>query len=53
MKQWGAAYVEPKWNDNKAVISELAELDCNPLDILNLVGLNSIPTWVKPFGILS
>ena len=44
-----------KWNDQKAVISEFDDdyRSDQRIDLLSSIGLNSVPSWLKPFHILS
>ena len=43
---------EPIWEKNKAVISHFNSSD-EAINRLNSVGLNSVPSWTKPFDVLS
>lgn len=51
LKQFGEE-VNPKWNPKKAIVSHFAS-PTDALDRLMAVGLNSIPSWCRPFHILS
>lgn len=42
--------LEPDWLPNKAIVSQL---ESNPIERLSGVGLNSIPSWCKPYHVLS
>lgn len=41
-----------EWNDNKAVVSHF-DTPQQGIEKLSAVGLNSIPTWCKPYNVLS
>jgi len=41
-----------KWRNDKAIVSHF-ESPQNAIDYLSGVGLNSIPTWCKPYNVLS
>ena len=51
LKEFGAAE-EVKWNKKKAIISHF-ETPEEAMSKMMSVGLNSIPTWMKPFHVLS
>jgi hypothetical protein len=42
----------PRWNDNKAIVSHFNSSK-EATDKFTAVGLNSIPSWCKPFHVLS
>jgi ABC-type ATPase involved in cell division len=42
----------PEWQNDKAIISQFGEPDA-AFNLLSAVGLNSIPTWTRPFHVLS
>jgi hypothetical protein len=51
LKEFGTE-VTPEWNSNKALVSHFKSPD-DALDRLMAVGLNSIPSWCRPFHVLS
>lgn len=51
LKQFGSE-VQPEWNSNKAIVSHFSSPN-DALDRLMAVGLNSIPSWCRPFHVLS
>lgn len=42
-----------QWSPNKAIVSQVADTPEDAVDRLSAVGLNSIPSWMKPYHILS
>lgn len=42
----------PTWEDNKSIISHFANKN-EAIDRLNAVGLNTVPSWTKPYRVLS
>ena len=40
------------WNSNKAIVSQFESSE-KAIDCLSAVGLNSVPSWCKPFHVLS
>jgi GNAT superfamily N-acetyltransferase len=51
LKQFGSEE-KIKWNKHKAVVSQFESPD-DAIERLSAVGLNSIPSWCKPFNVLS
>jgi len=51
LKQFGLED-EPIWNDNKSIVSHFDSPD-DAINKLGSVGLNSIPSWYKPYSVLS
>ena len=51
LKEFGDE-IEPVWDNSKAIISHFATPD-EAVEKMGAVGLNSIPTWCKPFFCLS
>lgn len=43
---------EPLWNDSKAIVSHFSDPD-DAVNRLGAVGLNTIPSWYKPYDVLS
>ncbi len=43
---------EPYWFDNKSIASHFADVD-DAQDRLGAVGFNSIPSWLRPYHVLS
>ena len=41
-----------EWNSRKSIISHFSS-DERGQDLLNSIGLNAVPTWIKPFPVLS
>lgn len=41
---------EPTWDSNKAIVSQLGE---DAVEKLTAVGLNSVPSWCRPYHVLS
>lgn len=53
LKHFGCGAVpESEWDPNKAIVSHF-ETPQDAVDRLSSVGLNSIPSWLKPFHVLS
>jgi energy-coupling factor transporter ATP-binding protein EcfA2 len=42
-----------EWDANKAIVSQVASTPTEAIEILSSVGLNTIPSWLKPFHVLS
>ena len=42
----------PIWNTNKAIVSHFTDHN-SAIDCFSAVGLNSVPSWCKPFHVLS
>jgi len=42
----------PEWNRNKAIVSQFNSKE-EAIDRLSNVGLNDVPSWVKPYHVLS
>ena len=51
LKEFGTPF-EPIWNSDKAIISHFSN-EKEAIDKLNAVGLNSVPSWTKPYHVLS
>jgi len=51
LKSFGVEEV-PNWDSNKAIISHFANPD-DAINKLTAVGLNTIPSWYKPYHVLS
>lgn len=51
LKDFGSEYV-PQWDNNKAVISHFDSPE-DGVEKLSSVGFNSIPSWCKPYEVLS
>ncbi len=43
---------EPKWHLDKAIVSHFESPD-EAINLLTAVGLNSVPSWYKPYSVLS
>jgi hypothetical protein len=43
---------EPQWNPNKSIVSHFNDPD-DAINKLGSVGLNSVPSWYKPYQVLS
>lgn len=52
LKNFGAAQ-QHQWNPNKAVVSQVGSTPEDAVERLSAVGFNSIPSWMKPYHILS
>ena len=44
--------VEPKWDSDKSIVSHFKSPD-EAINLLTAVGLNSVPSWYKPYHVLS
>jgi GNAT superfamily N-acetyltransferase len=51
LKQFGEE-VTPEWNPNKAIVSQFKTPE-DSLEWMMAVGLNSIPSWCRPYHVLS
>ena len=51
LKEFGQEDI-PTWEDEKAIISHFSSKE-EAIDKLNAVGLNSVPSWTKPYKVLS
>lgn len=49
LKEFGQT-TQPTWDNNQAIGSQLGD---NPAEILTAVGMSSVPTWAKPYNVLS
>eukprot|EP00494_Astrolonche_serrata_P022488 UN22745 len=52
LENFGEIFPTPKWSKNKAVISEIEDSSI-AMKCMNSIGLNSIPSWLKPYHVLS
>jgi GNAT superfamily N-acetyltransferase len=52
LKELGEISAIPEWEDSKAIISHFESPD-EGIEKLSAVGLNSIPSWCKPYSALS
>lgn len=52
LKEIGAVSTTPNWDNSKAIISHFDNPD-EAIEKLGAVGLNSIPSWCRPFSALS
>jgi energy-coupling factor transporter ATP-binding protein EcfA2 len=51
LKEFGEEY-EPYWFDNKSIASHFDDID-DVQDRLGAVGFNSVPSWMRPYHVLS
>ncbi len=51
LRQFGTE-AQPEWSDTKAIVSHFST-PAEAIDRLMAVGLNSVPSWCKPFHVLS
>lgn len=51
LEGWGAEEI-PRWHENKAIASHFSSAQ-EAQDQLSAVGLNSVPSWLRPFHVLS
>lgn len=51
LKEFGEELI-PKWDNKKAIVSHFDTPE-RAVDLLSSVGLNSIPSWMKPYYVLS
>lgn len=42
-----------EWDASRAIVSQVAPTPDEALEVLSSVGLNTIPSWLKPFHVLS
>ena len=50
---FAAAGAAPEWDEGRAIVSQVGRSPDDAIDRLMSVGLNSIPTWLRPFHSLS
>lgn len=44
---------KPEWDASRAIVSQVAPTPDEAIALLSSVGLNTIPSWLKPFHVLS
>ena len=42
-----------KWKNNECILTKLGKNGNNAIELCSSIGLNSVPTWLKPFYVLS
>ena len=52
LKEFGSITNQPQWIANKAIVSNFNTPE-EATELLSAVGLNSVPSWFKPYNVLS
>ena len=54
LDQLGGSNTKPKWKKDEAIISHFDEISYEKtIELFSYVGLNAVPSWIKPFHVLS